>query len=185
MSLLDIHVLGSPILRKETAPVQKVDDSLHRLIDDMFETMYAARGIGLAAPQVGRTEQLTVIDVDRERPLVLINPEILVADGGVAKAEEGCLSIPEIFGEVERPAHVIVRALDRNGAPFEVEATELLARCLQHEIDHLHGKLFIDYLSILKKKAALAAWDEIKGTYPDLKRTVRPEENGKPDDENL
>jgi peptide deformylase len=185
MSLLDIHVLGSPVLRKETVPVKQVDDALRRLIDDMFETMYAARGIGLAAPQVGRTEQLTVIDVDRERPLVLINPEILVADGGVAKAEEGCLSIPEIYGEVERPAHVVVRALDRNGEPFEVEATELLARCLQHEIDHLHGKLFIDYLSILKKKAALAAWDEVKGTYPDLKRAVRPEENGKPDDENL
>jgi peptide deformylase len=185
MSLLGIHVLGSLILRRETAPVHKVDDGLRRLIDDMFETMYAARGIGLAAPQVGRTERLTVIDVDRERPLVLINPEILVADGGVVKAEEGCLSIPEIYGEVERPAHVVVRALDRDGAPFEVEATELLARCLQHEIDHLHGKLFIDYLSILKKKAALAAWDEVKGTYPDLKRTVRPEENGRPDDENL
>jgi peptide deformylase len=147
MSLLDIHVLGSPILRKETAPVNKVDDALQRLIDDMFETMYAARGIGLAAPQIGRTERLTVVDVDRERPLVLINPEILVADGG----------------------------------------TELLARCLQHEIDHLHGKLFIDYLSVLKKKAALATWDELKGAYPDLIRSVRtaPEENGKPDDENL
>jgi peptide deformylase len=185
MSLLDIHVLGSPILRKVTAPVKKVDDALRRLIDDMFETMYAARGIGLAAPQVGRTERLTVVDVDRERPLVLINPEILIADGGLAKAEEGCLSIPEVYGEIERSAHVIVRALDRDGAPFEVEATELLARCLQHEIDHLHGKLFIDYLSTLKKKAALAAWDELKGAYPDLKRTVRPEENGTPDDENL
>jgi peptide deformylase len=187
MSLLDIHVLGSPILRKETAPVNKVDDALQRLIDDMFETMYAARGIGLAAPQIGRTERLTVVDVDRERPLVLINPEILVADGGMAKAEEGCLSIPEVYGDVERPAHVIVRALDRDGEPFEVEATELLARCLQHEIDHLHGKLFIDYLSVLKKKAALATWDELKGGYPDLIRSVRtaPEENGKPDDENL
>ncbi|HTA73792.1 MAG TPA: peptide deformylase, partial [Gemmatimonadaceae bacterium] len=101
MSLLDIHVLGSPILRKETAPVKKVDEELQRLIDDMFETMYAARGIGLAAPQIGRTERLTVVDVDRERPLVLINPEILVADGGLAKAEEGCLSIPEVYGDVE------------------------------------------------------------------------------------
>jgi peptide deformylase len=185
MSLLDIHVLGAPILRKETAPVRTFDDQLHRLIDDMFETMYAARGIGLAAPQVGRTERVTVVDVDRERPLVLINPEIVVADGGTAKAEEGCLSIPEVYGDVERPAHVVVRALDRNGEAFEVEATELLARCLQHEIDHLHGKLFIDYLSTLKKKAALAAWDELKGAYPLLVRTVRPEENGKPDDENL
>jgi peptide deformylase len=185
MSLLDIHVLGSPILRKETAPVKKVDDELQRLIDDMFETMYAARGIGLAAPQIGRTERLTVVDVDRERPLVLINPEILVADGGLAKAEEGCLSIPEVYGDVERPAHVIVRALDRHGELFEIEATELLARCLQHEIDHLHGKLFIDYLSVLKKKAALASWDELKSAYPDLLRTVRPAEIGTPDDENL
>jgi peptide deformylase len=186
MSLLDIQVLGSPILRKETALVRKIDDEIQRLIDNMFETMYAARGIGLAAPQVGRTERLTVIDVDRERPLVLINPEIVVADGGTAKAEEGCLSIPEVYGDVERPAHVVVRALDRNGEPFEVEATELLARCLQHEIDHLHGKLFIDYLSTLKKKAALAAWDELKGAYPNLSRTVRKEEeNGTPDDENL
>ena len=185
MSLLDIHVLGSPILRKETTPVKNIGDELQQLIDDMFETMYAARGIGLAAPQVGRTERLTVIDVDRERPLVLINPEIVVADGGTAKAEEGCLSIPEVYGEVERPAHVVVRAIDRNGEPFEIEATELLARCLQHEIDHLHGKLFIDYLSMLKKKAALSEWDELKGSYPELIRTVRPAENPTPDDENL
>jgi len=188
MSLLPIQVLGSPILRKETALVKKIDDGLQRLIDDMFDTMYAARGIGLAAPQVGRTERLTVIDVDRQRPLVLINPEIVVADGGLAKAEEGCLSIPEVYGDVERPAHVVVRALDRHGELFEVEADELLARCLQHEIDHLHGKLFIDYMSILKKKAALAAWDDLKGAYPELVRIVRPtsaEENGKPDDENL
>ena len=185
MSLLDIHVLGSPILRKETAPVKKIDGALLRLIDDMFETMYAARGIGLAAPQVGRTERLTVVDVDRERPLVLINPEIVAADGGMAKAEEGCLSIPEVYGEIERPAHVIVRALDGHGERFEIEATELLARCLQHEIDHLHGKLFIDHLSVLKKKAALVSWDELKSAYPDLLRTVRPAENGAPDDENL
>src|SRR5262249_57926603 len=96
------------------ALVRKIDDELQQLIDDMFDTMYAARGIGLAAPQVGRTERLTVIDVDREQPLVLINPEIVLADGGTAKAEEGCLSIPEVYGEVERPAHVVVRALDRN-----------------------------------------------------------------------
>jgi peptide deformylase len=192
MSLLEIHVLGSPILRKETTPVQQIDAELLRLIDDMFETMHAAHGIGLAAPQVGRTERLTVIDVsprEESHPLVLINPEILVADGGIVKAEEGCLSIPEVYGDVERPAHVVVRALDRNGEPFEVEATELLARCLQHEIDHLHGKLFIDYMSVLKKKAALAAWDELKGAYPDLLRTVRPAEVGTsgehPDDENL
>ncbi len=178
MSLLDIHVLGSPVLRKETTPVETIDQDLQRLIDDMFETMYAAHGIGLAAPQVGRLERVTVIDVDRQHPLVFVNPEIVDVEGS-AKAEEGCLSIPEIYGDVERPAHVVVRALDREGRPFQIEAAELLARCIQHEVDHLHGKLFIDYLSVLKKKAALALWDEEKGAYPALLRTVRPGENGR------
>src|ERR1700722_13436304 len=186
MSLLGIHVLGSPVLRKETTPVPLIDDSLQQLIDDMFETMYAAHGIGLAAPQVGRTERLTVVDVDREHQLVLINPEIIEREGS-SRGEEGCLSIPEVFGDVDRAERVVVRALAREGQAFRIEATELLARCLQHEIDHLHGKLFIDYLSVLKKKAALAQWEELKGAYPDLIRSVRstPEENGKPDDENL
>lgn len=147
------------------------DADLRRLIDDMFETMYAAHGIGLAAPQVGRVERVAVIDVDRERPFAIINPEVVFREG-TARAEEGCLSIPEIYADVERPAHVIVRAFDPDGARFEVEADELLARCLQHEIDHLHGKLFIDYLSILKKRAALAKWDEERRQYPNLIRNV-------------
>jgi peptide deformylase len=171
MSLLGIHVLGSPVLRQATVPVTVFDDGLRRLIDDMFETMYAAHGIGLAAPQVGRTERLAVIDVDREHPFVIINPEIVARDG-VAKAEEGCLSIPEIYADVERPALVTIRARDETGALFEIEADELLARCLQHEIDHLDGKLFIDYLSVLKKRAALAKWEDEKKQYPALIRTV-------------
>jgi len=177
VSLLDIHVLGSPVLRQETTPVTVVTDEIRCLIDDMFETMYAARGIGLAAPQIGRPERLTVIDITRDhdskQPMVFINPEIVASDGAI-RGEEGCLSIPEVFGEVQRSASVKVRALDRDGQPFEVEATELLARCLQHEIDHLHGRLFIDHLSLLKRKAALAKWDEEKGKYPDLRRTVVP-----------
>jgi peptide deformylase len=174
MSLLGIHVLGSPVLRKETTPVTVVDDTLLQLIDDMFETMYAAHGIGLAAPQVGRTERLTVVDVDREHQLVLINPEIVERSAASARAEEGCLSIPEVFAEVERPDRVVVRALDREGQPFQIEATELLARCLQHEIDHLHGRLFIDYLSALKKRTAMAEWKEEQRRYPQLIRTVQP-----------
>jgi peptide deformylase len=174
MSLLGIHVLGSPVLRKETVPVTVFDDALQQLIEDMFETMYAAHGIGLAAPQVGRTECLTVVDVDRERQIVLINPQLIERSSSTTKAEEGCLSIPEIYADVERPDAVVVRALDREGNPFEIEATELLARCLQHEIDHLHGKLFIDYLSVLKKKTALAEWEEEKRRYPQLIRTVQP-----------
>lgn len=170
MSLLDIHVLGAPILRQETQLVATVTDELRRLADDMFDTMYAAHGIGLAAPQVGRRERLFVVDVD-ESPLVFINPEIVSKDGS-AKGEEGCLSIPDIYGDVERPARVTMRALDRDGNPFEVEATELLARCLQHELDHLHGRLFIDYLSILKRRSAMAKWEREKAKYASLRRTI-------------
>jgi peptide deformylase len=177
LSLLDIHVLGSPILRHETTPVTAVTDEMRRLIDDLFETMYAARGIGLAAPQVGRQERLTVIDITRDadsrQPMVFINPEIVAREGTI-RGEEGCLSIPEVFGEVQRSARVVVRALDRDGQRFEAEATELLARCLQHEIDHLHGRLFIDHLSLLKRRSALAKWDEEKGKYPDFRRMVVP-----------
>ncbi|HUX32468.1 MAG TPA: peptide deformylase [Gemmatimonadaceae bacterium] len=172
MSLLDIRVLGDPILREETLPVGSVTDEVRRLIDDMFETMAVAQGIGLAAPQVGRRERLTVVDVDGQR-FALINPEI-VARSGSGKAEEGCLSIPDIYGDVERPAQVTVRALDRDGQPFELEGTDLLARCLQHEIDHLHGRLFIDYLSTLKRRSALAKWAKQKEQYPGLIRRLSP-----------
>jgi peptide deformylase len=174
VSLLDIHVLGSPLLRQETTPVAAVTDAVRRLIDDMFETMYAARGIGLAAPQVGRLERVAVVDVDGDR-YALVNPEVVLREGA-ARGEEGCLSIPEIYGEVERAARAVVRAVGRDGAPFEVDASDLLARCLQHEIDHLHGKLFIDYLSVLKRKAAMAKWATLKGEYPNLLRKLTPSE---------
>jgi peptide deformylase len=171
VSLLDIHVLGSPILRQETTPVAKVTDEIRRLIDDMMETMYAAKGIGLAAPQVGRADRLAVIDVD-DRPFAIINPEIILSEGK-SKGEEGCLSIPEVFGDVERATHVVVRALDRDGNEFEVDATELLARCLQHEIDHLHGKLFLDYLSVLKRRSATNRWEKEKQQYPEFIRRLK------------
>lgn len=176
MSILDIRVLGDPVLRQETKPVAAVTDDLRKLIDDMFETMHAAKGIGLAAPQVGRLERIAVVDVEGgKQPIALVNPEI-VAREGTAKAEEGCLSIPEVFGDVERPATVVLRALDRDGKPFEMPATELLARCFQHEIDHLHGKLFIDYLSVLKRRAALAKWSKQKDRYPGFIRRITAEE---------
>ena len=177
MSLLDIHVLGSPVLRKETVPVTSFDDSLRTLIDDMFETMYAAEGIGLAAPQVGRLERVAVVDVG-DQPLVIVNPEIVSKEGGMSKGEEGCLSIPEIYGDVERPPRIVVSALDRDGKPFTIEASDLLARCLQHEIDHLHGKLFIDYLSLLKRRAAIAKWEGMRKDYPGLLRNVATETKG-------
>ena len=170
MSLLDIHVLGSPILRQETTPVERMTDELRRLTDDMIATMHAAKGIGLAAPQIGRPERIAVIDVE-DNPIVIVNPEIVMTEGS-AKAEEGCLSIPEIYGDVERPARVTIRALDRDGERFELQATELLARCLQHEIDHLHGKLFLDYLSVLKRRTAMSKWGKEKDKYPGFIRKL-------------
>ena len=171
MALLDIHVLGSPILRQETEPVDVVTDELRRLVDDMFETMHAAKGIGLAAPQVGRLERLFVAQVEEDR-IALFNPEIIDASGKPVKAEEGCLSIPEIYGNVERPPLVTVRGLDVEGKPVELAAKDLFARCIQHEIDHLHGRLFVDYLSMLKKRSAMSAWEREKAKYPALRRTL-------------
>jgi peptide deformylase len=177
VSILDIRVLGDPVLRKPTKPVTEVTDELRKLIADMFETMYAAEGIGLAAPQVGRSERLAVVDVEG-RKYALINPEIVSRNGAVEKAEEGCLSIPDIYGDVERPPEVTIRALDENGNPFEASANALLGRCFQHEIDHLDGKLFIDYLSPLKRRAALAKWEKEKEEYPGNIRKVRTEVKG-------
>jgi len=185
VSILEIRVLGDPILRAETAPVSAITDELRSLARSMFDTMYLAKGIGLAAPQIGRTERMTVVDVD-DNPLVLINPEILDASGKPAKAEEGCLSIPDVYGDVERPSNVRVRALGLDGRPFEVEASDLFARCLQHEIDHLHGKLFIDYLSVLKRRSALAKWSKEKDKYPGFVRTLAedpPRTHEHPDEE--
>jgi peptide deformylase len=170
VSLLDIYVLGAPILREETRPVTEVGPEFQKLVDDMFETMYAAKGIGLAAPQVGRTERVAVIDVEGAKH-VIVNPEIVAREGS-QKGEEGCLSIPDVYADIERAMRVIVRAQDRYGAPIEVDATELLARCLQHEIDHLHGKLFIDYLGLLKKRAALKKWEKQRAGDKSVTRTV-------------
>ena len=174
MSLLDIRVLGDPILRRDTTIVPAVTDDIRRLADDMFETMYAANGIGLAAPQVGRLERLAVVDVDGAR-FALVNPEIVHQEGAI-KGEEGCLSIPDIYADVERFGTVTVRALDLQGEPFEIEATDLLGRCFQHEIDHLHGRLFLDKLSMLKKRSAMQKWEKLKSTYPGFIRKVVPGE---------
>jgi len=177
VSILDIRVLGHPVLRKPTKRVTEISDELRTLIADMFETMYAAEGIGLAAPQVGRTERVAVVDVEGKK-FTLINPEVLSTSNSPDKAEEGCLSIPDIYGDVERPAEVTIRATDENGNLFQETAGELLGRCFQHEIDHLDGKLFIDYLSPLKRKAALSKWEKAKEEYPGQIRKVRTEEKG-------
>lgn len=181
MSLLDIHVLGSPILRQETERVERITPELRRLIDDMFETMERAKGVGLAAPQVGRRERLCVVDADDTR-LVVINPEIIHHEGGLVRGEEGCLSIPEVYADVDRQARVTVRAQDIDGNWYEVEGANLLGRCLQHEIDHLHGKMFTDRLSLLKRRAAMKQWDEEKLQYPKNLR-VLPVGDLPPEDE--
>jgi len=175
VAVLDIRVLGDPILRERTAPTPRVTDAVRALVADMFETMYAAEGIGLAAPQVGRTERVFVMDVD-DNPLAMMNPEILARDGS-ERAEEGCLSIPEIFGDVDRATRAVVRAVGIDGKPFEVELTGLAARCVQHELDHLDGKLFIDYLSLIKRKFMARKWEKEATNYPDFIRKLEP---GKP-----
>ena len=155
MALLPILEYPNPRLRIKAQPMTAADftPELQQHIDSMFETMYAAPGIGLAATQVDFHKRLLVIDVskDREEPLVLINPEILVKEGE-GMLEEGCLSVPGIFDEIVRAAKIRVRALDRHGNVFERECDDILAVCVQHEMDHLEGKLFVDYLSDLKRE---------------------------------
>ena len=177
MSILAIRVLGDPVLRQETKPVATISAEHLKLIDDMFETMHRAQGIGLAAPQVGRRERIAVVDVDGgKQPIALINPHVVSSSSHQEKSEEGCLSIPDVFGDVERPESVVVRALDRDGRAIEINASGLLARCLQHEIDHLDGKLFIDYLSLLKRRSAMSQWSKIKDRYPGNIRHLTEEE---------
>ncbi|MGI9330923.1 MAG: peptide deformylase [Gammaproteobacteria bacterium] len=152
MARLTILEFPDPRLRTKAAPVAAVDDQIRRLADDMLETMYAAPGIGLAATQVDVHQQLLVLDISEEanEPLVLINPEILESAGDCA-SEEGCLSVPGFTEKVKRAESIRVRALDRDGQTQEFEAEGLLAVCIQHEMDHLQGKLFVDYLSELKR----------------------------------
>ena len=153
MAKLTILEFPDPRLRTKATPVSTVDDALRVLIGNMFETMYAAPGIGLAATQVNVHKRLLVVDVsaDKSEPIALINPEILEKDG-VIVSDEGCLSVPGYYEEVERAEHIRVRFLDRDGVQQEMEAEGLLAVCIQHEIDHLEGKLFVDYLSEAKRQ---------------------------------
>jgi peptide deformylase len=153
MAILDILHFPDPRLRTKAKPVAVVDDAVRRLIDDMFETMYEAPGIGLAAIQVNVPQRVIVVDIseDRSTPLALVNPEILTKEG-VEEMDEGCLSVPGIYDKVQRAERIRFRALDRNGEPLERDADGLLAVCIQHEIDHLDGKLFVDYLSNLKRQ---------------------------------
>lgn len=163
MAIRKIVYLPDDCLRKVAKEVETFDSQLQVLIDDMFDTMYDARGVGLAAPQIGISLRLSVIDVigDKSQQIVIINPEIIASEGQ-KEFEEGCLSVPGAYDKVIRAEKVTVRALDRNGKSFEIKADGLLAECLQHEIDHLNGKLFIDLLSPLKRALARKKLDKFK-----------------------
>ena len=159
MSKRKIVIEPDPILRQKSENLEKVDDELRKLLDDMLETMYSAPGIGLAAVQVGILKRLVVIDISKEKekknPLFLINPEIISKSKSTSIHEEGCLSLPGQFAEIERPAECQIKYIDYDGKKKEIKAKGLLSTCIQHEIDHLDGKLFIDYLSKLKKDMIL------------------------------
>jgi peptide deformylase len=159
MAPREILILPDKRLRQVSAPVKKIDAGIRTLVEEMFETMYDAPGIGLAAIQIGAPKRVVTMDLAKKdepkAPQVFINPEILWASEDKATYEEGCLSIPEYYGDVERPAQVKVKFLDLEGEPQEIEANGLLATCLQHEIDHLNGVLFIDHMSKLKRDRVL------------------------------
>lgn len=167
MAIRDIVLLGDPVLRTPADPVASFDDELRALVDEMFETMYHAEGVGLAAPQIGLSQRIFVIDVrDEDAPLggrfALINPEIVEASRETDRQSEGCLSIPGLDEVVERPERVVVRGLDPEGTPVEVQADGILARALQHEKDHLDGILFIDRVSPLKRRMLLKRWRKLQ-----------------------
>jgi len=155
MAILEIKKYPDPILRQKAVEVKDLNGSLQKLIDDMVETMYKAPGVGLAAPQVGKSLRVLVADISTKEQgyplIILINPEIVEAEGKI-DSEEGCLSVPDYYTTIKRHKKVLVKGLDRNGKPLEIEADGLLARVLQHEIDHLNGILFIDHLSPIKKE---------------------------------
>jgi peptide deformylase len=174
MALLPILEYPDPRLRTKAQPVERVDDALRKIIDDMFETMYAAPGIGLAATQVDFHKRVIVIDISetRDQPLVLINPELIARDG-VEETEEGCLSVPGIYEKVRRAERIRVRTLDRKGEQVEFDADGLLAVCIQHEMDHLEGKLFVDYLSDLKRIRIRKKLDKVRRDRPSAAAAAR------------
>jgi peptide deformylase len=153
MAILEILEYPDKRLRTIAKPVTEVTDNIRKIIDDMFDTMYEAPGIGLAASQVNVHQRIVTMDLseDKSEPLVFINPEVTVLDGELESMQEGCLSVPGFYEDVTRIEHCLVKALDRDGKPFELEARGLLAVCIQHELDHLEGKLMVDYLSPLKR----------------------------------
>src|SRR4029077_128481 len=175
-----LHLLGSPVLRQRAAPVASVDAAVRELVDDLLDTMRAAKGVGLAANQVGIARRVAVVDVgeDDPPPLVLVNPRIVTASDEHETAEEGCLSIPEIYGDVERALRVTLEALDKDGHPYRTELSGFKARAVQHEIDHLDGVLFLDHLSAVKRGLLLAKWKKARKGQSGYVKEVTPEPAG-------
>lgn len=173
MPIRDIHILGSPVLRHRAEEVETVDDEVRALVDDLFDTMAAASGVGLAANQIGIARRVAVVNAEGQT-FAMINPRIVVADGRDIK-EEGCLSIPDAFAEVTRAERIVLEALNEDGETIRMDAAALVARAVQHELDHLDGVLFIDHLSPLKRQLLVSRWKKDHRNEP-LTRTPRPEE---------
>ncbi len=180
MTIRKLHLLGSPVLRQRAAPVAVVDDAVRELVDDLFETMRAAKGVGLAANQVGSARRVAVVDVgdDDPPPLVLINPRVVAMRDERETAEEGCLSIPELYGDVERALTITLEALDREGRPYRTDVSGFKGRAVQHEVDHLDGVLFLDHLSAVKRGLLLAKWKKARKGQSGYLKEVTPQPAG-------
>ena len=180
MTVRTLHLLGSPVLRARARPVGGVDAEVRRLIEDLFETMRAAKGVGLAAPQIGVSRRVAVVDVGEEGPppLVLVNPRIVEASAEEETAEEGCLSIPDVYGDVDRAASIVLEALDREGRAFRTTLTGYKARAVQHELDHLDGILFLDRVSAVKRGLLLSKWKRLRKGQSGYLKEVTPEPAG-------
>lgn len=174
MSIRTLHLLGSPVLRELSSEVPEVDDHVRELVADLFDTMRAEQGIGLAANQIGIAERVAIVDTgEGEEAIVLINPVIVEREGTI-RDEEGCLSIPDIYGDVDRAARVVVQTTTLEGNRVAVEATALRARTVQHEIDHLDGILFVDHLSPLKRRMLLKKWKKMRKGQTGYLKQVAP-----------
>jgi peptide deformylase len=180
VTIRKLHLLGSPVLRQRATPVAVVDDAVRELLDDLFETMRAAKGVGLAANQVGIARRVAVVDVgdDDPPPLVLINPRIVATRDERETAEEGCLSIPELYGDVERALAITLEALDREGRPYRTDVSGFKGRAVQHEVDHLDGVLFLDHLSAVKRGLLLAKWKKARKGQSGYLKEVTPQPAG-------
>ena len=180
MTVRNLHLLGSPVLRQRAQPVAPADAAVRELVDDLFETMRAAKGVGLAANQVGVAQRVAVVDVGEEfgPPLVLVNPRIVEVGTERESAEEGCLSIPDVYADVDRAHSIVLEALDRDAQPYRISVTGFKARAVQHEIDHLDGILFLDRLSAVRRGLLMAKWKKLRKGMTGYLKEVAPEPAG-------